>query len=414
MTAIGTSRALGSDLEWLRSVLWSHADLRVTFDEEPPAGFRRVLTYGAVPSARRPRLLVPLLAPAARRTAFWQFNDGMTQRARISKAGAGLAARFAARVLVRDRIHVHVSAMRSREELAGLLPESGLAAILGRREVPVAITFGSPRPNRKPVLQAIERGGEPIAYMKVAWNELTTDLVRNEAAVLRRWAEAPPQRFRVPSLVHDGLWLEHEIVVTQAFRHHLWRSGPLDRLPPVEVLQEVSCPGGVATRPLSSLGSWTDIQDQLAAPYDRPGEEAVALAGRFEAEHGDTEIVAGAWHGDWAPWNMSRTRTGLIVWDWERARSGVPVGLDLAHFAYQLGVHRSGLGPVDAARGACRADLPLAHLGVVAGSWRAIVCLYLFELYRRYADGAREGVAEADAGTRRQILAAIERTAAEA
>ena len=44
----------------------------------------------------------------------------------------------------------------------------------------------------------------------------------------------------------------------------------------------------------------------------------------------------GSWHGDWMPWNLLRSGTDLWVWDWERSASGVPVGLDAAHFRFDI------------------------------------------------------------------------------
>jgi hypothetical protein len=413
MKTTGASNALGSDLEWLRSVLWPEPDVSVTVESEPPPGYRTVLAYGAVPSARRPRLLVPLAALGARRTAFWQFNNGMTQRARIVKASAGVLAGLAPSSIVRDRIHVHVSKARTRQELGELLPELQLAEILGRDEVSVAVTFGSPRPNRKPVLLAMDRGGAPLAYMKVAWNALTADLVRNEGRALREWTDPPPSGFRVPRLIHEGRWRDRPVAVTRAFRHTLWRRGPLDERPGAEVVREVAERDGVGPRALSEVGLWGEVRARLdAAPSGELDVEAAELAARFEASAGDLEVSEGAWHGDWAPWNMSRSGTELVIWDWERARAGVPVGLDLVHFAFQLGLHRLGLDPVDAARRACAlTDLPLRELGIVPDVWRALVCLYLFELYRRYSDGMSEGVAESASDLPRGVLSAIRRTA---
>jgi hypothetical protein len=337
----------------------------------------------------------------------------MTQRARLVKAGAGVAASIAPRAFVRDRLCVNVSSDHSSDELRDVLPEHFLAATLRRDNVPVAITFGSARPNRKPVLQAIGSGGMPIAYMKVAWNALTADLVRNERRALDEWTEAPPSLFRVPELLQHDRWNEHEVAVTRAFPHALWRTGPLDDRPGPSVLRHIAERDGATRQPLGSAALWKDIRDHVGGTtHTAVDDDALALTARFEADFGGLEALTGTWHGDWAPWNMATTRDGLTIWDWERSRAGVPVGLDLAHFEYQLGVHRIGLGPTEAARRACElTDLPLRDLGIAAGTWRPLVCLYLFELFRRYADGATEGVAGATMEMSRAILTAIRRTA---
>ena len=46
---------------------------------------------------------------------------------------------------------------------------------------------------------------------------------------------------------------------------------------------------------------------------------------------GTVPLTWGSWHGDWRTTNMSVTRNGCSVWDWERFSSGVPVGFDALH-----------------------------------------------------------------------------------
>ena len=43
----------------------------------------------------------------------------------------------------------------------------------------------------------------------------------------------------------------------------------------------------------------------------------------------------GSWHGDWTPWNMSRTGTRVLLWDWEHFAHGVPLGFDALHYRAQ-------------------------------------------------------------------------------
>jgi hypothetical protein len=59
------------------------------------------------------------------------------------------------------------------------------------------------------------------------------------------------------------------------------------------------------------------------------------------------------WHGDWVPWNLARSRRGLVAWDWEYSEPGAPVGLDEVHGAYQQARfqhHRPVADAVTAAR----------------------------------------------------------------
>ena len=47
------------------------------------------------------------------------------------------------------------------------------------------------------------------------------------------------------------------------------------------------------------------------------------------------QLPAGAWHGDWSPWNLGWVHQRLWAWDWEYCRTDVPIGLDVPHFAFQ-------------------------------------------------------------------------------
>ena len=53
----------------------------------------------------------------------------------------------------------------------------------------------------------------------------------------------------------------------------------------------------------------------------------------------------GRGHGDWTPWNMRRLDGRLVVWDWERSRDGVPIGLDALHYGLLVALNARHLPP---------------------------------------------------------------------
>jgi hypothetical protein len=100
---------------------------------------------------------------------------------------------------------------------------------------------------------------------------------------------------------------------------------------------------------------------------------------------GGEMLTYGAWHGDWAPWNMSNTRDGLLVWDWERFADDVPVGFDALHRWVQTEV-RPGRRDPRAVAAECperAADL-IAPFGTGGRQARLTASLYLAELATRY------------------------------
>ncbi len=408
-----SSVALGTDLDWLRRVLWPGEGLvRVSSDSVPIRGFRRARTYAVLPSARRPRLLVPLADRRAARASLFQFNDSMTQGARVRKAIAGLGVGFTlGRSLARDRLHVDVSADVGDPDLASLLLEEHLARMLGVDEVVTAIAFGSLRPNRKPILQIMRPDGSVLGYAKLAWNTLTERLVATEAGALRALTTMPPKTFATPTLLVTGTWRGRPLSITSPIRQHVRRRGRHLAMPPPDILREIAEREGLDWLPLARVPLVGDIREGLeAGPPNEEREEVRRLLDRLEAAAGDSRILVGAWHGDCGPWNMDRSPRGITIWDWERARSGVPVGLDIAHVALQLALQRTGRRPGDALEAAGPAGIAgLRELGVEPETWPILRSLYLFELFLRYDEATNEGVIGRDDQVRREIVTVLRR-----
>lgn len=404
-----TQSVASPDLAWLRRTLWpDERFVRVSTADRPDAGYRRVETFAVVPSARRPRLLVPTRRGGG--AGFATFNNGMTQRARLRKAVAGrLFDLGPGRALLPDRWHVDVAAEIDEDDLRALLAERHVAAVLGRRDLVVSIVFGSLRPNRKPVLQAATPGGAVLAFAKVAWNELTRRLVRNEAEVLRRWTSTPPRSFALPGLVHAGTWQDRDIVVTTAIRSHVWRRGALNAWPPPRVLLEIAGREGLTTTTLGAAPLWTDLRLRAGSCADAPTAERLTdLADRFEERFGDLDVEVGWWHGDWAPWNMTWLDGRPAIWDWERARDGVPIGTDAIHFAFQVALRRSRRRVGEAVAGTLgSAGSFLSRAGVDPRTAPALLALYLFELFLRYEDATASGVLPQDDPVRSGVLEAL-------
>jgi Phosphotransferase enzyme family len=120
-----------------------------------------------------------------------------------------------------------------------------------------------------------------------------------------------------------------------------------------------------------------------AARFDRIVDRA---ADRF----GDAELSLGAWHGDWTPWNMVWDDNQVLLWDFERFATDVPLGFDLAHYQLQSSLRDTGetrtgelvtralptRGPV---------NNPLTGSVVVGDNDpEAVLVCYLVELARRY------------------------------
>ena len=396
--------ALGRDLSWLTGVLWPEADVVLSPTRVPP-GRRVGEAFAVIPTASHPRLLVPFSSPALAEPAMRRYDDGMSA---VARAGRSLGWRLAASSVGWTRFPPLV-VFFDREPRPDELLTQHLRSVLDRPDVVTAISFGPPRPNRKPVVQAMTLEGEVLGFGKVGWNDPTRALIRTEAAALRRWGRVRPQTFRVPRLMHEGPWRDHSIAVTSPIPTDHRLTGRPGRMPSPEVTREIARSGGVSLMPLASTPWWRSVLDRGAS-----GGEPTRVVLRWLAElHGRRLMWHGSWHGDWAPQNMATVEGVLHVWDWERTLDGVPLGLDPLHFCFQL-VFRSRANVSRAARVALARSAPaLRALGVPSEDDALLMACYLAELLVRFEEGRRFGVAMRS-GMPEALLAELRRWVARA
>jgi hypothetical protein len=372
-----------AELAWLAEVLWGPTGAELLVGGQVPAGVPADRRWGALPDLSRPRVLVPLASNRVAAEAVRQYSDGMTQRARLAKAAAGLALRSGALPWWLRRRGLVVAAAGPAE---GSLLGDHVPAALGRSDLAAAIVLGPVRPNRKPVVQLIGRDGRPVGYMKVGWNDLTRRLVRAEADTLRRLAGAASRTFTAPDLLHQGRWQGLDITISSALPHRLWRRGRRYALPPAAVSREIAALGGVEETALGESRWWAGLRERLGGAAGAGGPTLEQTLNRLEAA-ASTRLAFGTWHGDWGPWNLRATPERLLVWDWERSADGVPLGFDLLHFGYQTALQGLGQPPATAAvTGRDRAAPHLAELGQRPGRAELLCDLYLLERLCRAAE----------------------------
>jgi hypothetical protein len=363
-----------------------------------------------LPSARRPRLIVPAGRRASAAAVRRYGEPGSVTSWAASRALALALAAGGASVGLGGRLRVSTnrdtgdpdtgdpdtgdpdtadpdSAEPDSAEPDSAEPDSGtieayLRSVLGY-EVLISTHLGAARANRKPVLQLLTRRGETAGFAKVSVNPLTRDLIRAERAALDTLATASLSALTVPRVLHHGPWQGREVLIMNALpawrRRRALRPGQL-----TAAMTELTGVGGRSRGPLTGC----DYLDRLRARL------ATAPAGPDRATLGDAldalaaagpELSFGAWHGDWTGWNMASTAGGLLVWDWERFAPGVPVGFDPLHFRLQSDVVRRRRPPAEAAAACVRdAAACLAPFGVPAGEARLTAVLYLAELSARY------------------------------
>ncbi len=193
--------------------------------------------------------------------------------------------------------------------------------------------------------------------------------------------------------------LEHVdlMLVTPVPQPGMLRGGPPLQIP-LDATREVATMYGTDTASLTEHPYWQELVARVeaaAADAMNPDRQAqVAALGWIEEDMGDRRVVFGSWHGDWTPWNMASAQGLLYVWDWERARRDVPVGIDLMHFDFDVRVKIRHQEPGPAAEEGVMAQAPnLEQLGLPSGSARLAMAIHLLEMSLRFHQARASGLA---------------------
>ncbi|WP_412540575.1 hypothetical protein R8Z50_33000 [Longispora sp. K20-0274] len=354
-----------------------------------PSDDGAAIEYLVVPDARRPRLLVPaddrrLAAAAVRRYA-----EPTSRLARLKRDAVVAALRTGASgLLLRDRVTVAGH--------GGI--DAHLCEALGQH-VRVSVHIGPARANRKPVLQLLAPGGTTVGFVKLGVNELTRRLVRAETNALKSLACAGLSLITTPTVLHGGVWRGHEVLVQSALPIWRPRSAVRARLNPA--MRELAEAFGVTRCRLAQSEYRGRLTTRLGTvKVSDDGRVLERAAAELLKRAGSAQLSFGAWHGDWTPWNMAALADTLLVWDWERFCTGVPVGFDGAHYALQAAIVTAGREPATAVDHVIdNAPALLAPFGVGAAAARITVLLYLVDLATRYLTDR-----QAEAGARLGVL----------
>ncbi|WP_232290171.1 hypothetical protein [Micromonospora sp. ATCC 39149] len=289
--------ARGAYLPELAGLVWP-APARPALRRGGRAGF------AVVPSAARPRLLVPAGSRRAAAGAVRHSTEAQSAKARLRRAVLAAAFRTGlGRLAFRDRLVV---------DAGGDALDAHLAAVLGRPAL-LSIHIGPARANRKPVVQLLDAAGDPIGYAKLGVDPLTRALVEAEAAALARLAKLDLPGVQVAEALHHGVWGGHALLVQSALPVGLPRAAPA---PAAEAeraaMVAVSRCVGVERRPYAGSAHDRRLRDELAALGDRP-EAARLRAVLAEVRRVDPVLALGAWHGDWNGGNSAALADGRVL-----------------------------------------------------------------------------------------------------
>ncbi len=334
-------------------------------------------SFLAIPRGPEPRYLVPRRPGGAAAEMVGRQLLGGRARTRVARTVIMLALRSGlAGALWPSRIAVARSA--GTESVL-----DWAAARLGGPDVLVAVSVGRPRANRKPVLQVTDHRGRLLAFAKVGHNELTRRLVRDEGVALEALRSASLRTVQVPALLAQEPWNGLELLLMSPLPIPGGAvAGTLDRAALNRAVLEIAQVGGVTSRPWGGHLFGARLRSGVEDLGARAAGLHAALA-RLESQA--PTLAYGSWHGDLNPGNLAVVGDRMLVWDWERFESGVPVGFDVLHHDFQEAVTVRSQDP----QAACRRILGqapelLAPLGVDAGLAPSVALAYFLWLAVRF------------------------------
>ncbi len=362
------ARARLAYLDATEELLWPTAD----------AAARAANGLCILPSPTKPRLLTPVSPRRAASSAVLRYSAQQSWLGR--GAGVGLAA------AVRLGYVGRASRRRPGHAVGPDSIDAHLGQVMGEA-VSTSLSLSPDRANRKPVLQVFDHAGRTIAFAKIGINDLSDQLVRNEAVALAELAGSRLATATVPRLLSSATWRGMPVLVTS----------PLPALSLRRVSDALVDP---AMQEISAIGA----EPAGAAPLGRyvsrlhaRAEEAAAGAGvdfivhwrglfdAVVAQPAIADVAWGSWHGDWTTWNCVPLGERLAVWDWERFDRGVPTGFDRLHFELNRTVGRSRTGFATAAPALIAGAGELLRPWRVAPSTaRVIALLYILDISLRY------------------------------
>lgn len=257
--------------------------------------------------------------------------------------------------------------------------ESALGQLAGDT-VGVGVRLGTPRPNRKPLLQAMNGSAETVLWAKVGDTAENARRVQTEFTALSALhgrlsgVEVPQPR---GLLDHAGASMLVMSALPAGIRP--WQWAPV----PWEEMTELALVNGTTTARVADAPLWAAWESAAASLDTNVVARATSLIEQALSRWGDVDVRLATWHGDWTPWNMGRHDGRLQVWDWENYSDGVPVGSDPLHYeAQRLFAHRASTAQTRLAL--TRLERGLDDMGVAGRALDATWVMYLLQVAHRY------------------------------
>ncbi len=363
------TKASDSPLEWWAKILGGDQEAHLSFTRGSLSSPSE--TYFGLANPARPTMLIDTSSRRGVAEAVGKPGQGALRAA----AGKALRLPGVAKLLPR-RLGLSSPKTTMRE----------LLAEVAEVDVVLSASCGPLRPNRKPVVRGLDRRGDLHVVAKVGWDPLTSSLVQTEAAAIAEVLQTKPEIIVAPEVLSNQTWRGLDVLAVSPLAIDNSRSPETTPGETIDALVELSSIDRqtVALEDSGFVGRLYDRLSDLAVDDQRP----LTMLESAIAEGHSLDI--GGFHGDWSPWNTQPLGGGrLLVWDWERFATDVPVGVDLVHYLFQVERFVNKHEPAEARRAVTeQAAERLADLDVDPNHADLLVTLYLLEAIARNSEGA--------------------------
>jgi hypothetical protein len=200
--------------------------------------------------------------------------------------------------------------------------------VLGRKDFQMALRMSFGRPNGKTVAVAISEAGEPLCYVKLGSEPMTSALVAHESETLEQFKESDIQLI-VPQALYSGCWVhDHQALITAPLQlERLSRDAHLAH----EAADALATQNLQPNCTLLSSEYWQRTKQRVQAQQN--GDELPNTLAEIERCWGSREFDFGVSHGDWSRANVGMSMGRVAAIDWERRVEYAPRGIDIAHFS---------------------------------------------------------------------------------
>lgn len=373
-----------SPLDSLVEQLWKSpvgsGDFRVVTSPRRSNNWRDVERYWVLPSLAHPRMLIPRGNRRVTAAALLSYRAIRPFKTRIGRSGLGWAAACG----LPPSLGTLSVQRRSNRSAAQALPLSEISSHFGAAPIAAAIgiRLGD---NRKPTLQLFDQRGEAVGYAKLAWNEASRRFIETERDTMASLAGGSGH-MRVPELLGEGIWDGYPFLIStplpkdvQAVRGHVDPPNPQELFSLCDVHRQ---------GPVSETAHFTALGRRLALLPDNSGlnlRQSTNNVHRLLLERNECVPVSRIWHGDMAPWNMARDRSGLLwCWDWETSEADAVAGLDAWHWA--VSVRREARGSFSHSDWLAAGALASPYLEAAAiprSAWPDVAAIYALVVVER-------------------------------